>query len=333
MEISSQESDIQLADNDRLVSVLTQYAKDQLTDILQYKSLIWGVFDLQHTDFIVKKPNESEILSGHFKWIPIAPGIMMKLLLLSITRNEEININHTSSYIRTIFPQSAVPGSKITLWEDGMSLIDEKENEYVRIGYVNRMNTVEPEVYEEWFQTIQNTDTPKIEKFSEQELDKYLLQSGTFRFADSATFIRQKEENEVNEGDIFSWSYQLSSSDICFSDTHENTEKMYHGFFEEIAAQIGSLAMGKILWEVNAKDSKILTFKESIFKYDWKVLGERVDTHSVINVTWIVVKKEKRSISFIFIWKNDKWEELFRWEISGNVMSATILKKMSKKGE
>lgn len=69
MEIPLQESDIRSIDidNDPLISLLTIYAKLKLTEIFQYKSLIWDVFDLKHTDFIVKKPEESEILSGHFK--------------------------------------------------------------------------------------------------------------------------------------------------------------------------------------------------------------------------------------------------------------------------
>ena len=41
------------------------------------------------------------------------------------------------------------------------------------------------------------------EKFPDGERDKYLLQSGKFRFADSAVFVDQTKEGEVNEGDTF----------------------------------------------------------------------------------------------------------------------------------
>lgn len=56
-----------LSRQDRLISVLTGYAKEQLAEILQYKSLIQDVFDFDGKNFVVKKPEESEILSSHFK--------------------------------------------------------------------------------------------------------------------------------------------------------------------------------------------------------------------------------------------------------------------------
>jgi len=311
------------------IYAINQYIKTQLEENLKYKNLIWDVFSYENGSFTVKKPWESKILSNHFKWIPIVPWIMMKLLLLSLIKNKELNKNG-SKFCKTIFYKSWVPWSKIYIWEDLRSLVDENWDKYISIEYIDKLDWVEDSEYKMWFKRIKKQPIKNFKKSPKKDIDKSLLQIKKFRFAHNSWFIEQKEENDVNVWDMFSWQYKISPSDICFFNAHRNTEEIYHWFFEEITAQIWSLAMWKILWDVNDSKSKILTFWESILKFDSRKIKERLSVNSVINITWIIISKDRRYITFIYIWKNEKWENIFRWEISWNIISSKILSKMSK---
>lgn len=117
MEIPSQKPDIQSINETGSVSTLTESIKDLLEKKLQYESLIWDFFRFEDGGFVVRTPNEQSgggLLAHHFKDAPVVPGIMMKLLLLSLTKGKNLNKN-TGLYIETTFSQSAVPGSKIFL--------------------------------------------------------------------------------------------------------------------------------------------------------------------------------------------------------------------------
>lgn len=324
-----QEIDINSINGVGKIHFLNELVKWKLDEVIKYKTLIWDLFEFRDNCFVIKTPYNPEentswsrILSNHFKWIPIAPWVILKLLLLTLIKEEDLNKNNW--YIKTTFLNAWVPWSKIFLWEDGRSLVDEKWEKYITIDFGSGLDDKKDD-----FRKLNKIKTGKTTKFQQTELDKYLLQSWEFRFADSANFITQKILGEVNIGDTLFWEYQIKPNDTCFTDARYWKE-IYHWFFEEIVAQIGSLAMWKVLWEINWKKSKMLTFKESIFKMNSNKLRNNLKSDLKLNVVGVVVNKSDREISIAFIWRNQYWEKLFKWQITGDMVLVKMLERMNR---
>ncbi|MDD2487091.1 MAG: hypothetical protein PHS92_01880 [Candidatus Gracilibacteria bacterium] len=155
----------------------------------------------------------------------------------------------------------------------------------------------------------------------EEGIDNHLLQVGTFRFVTGAKFIFRKSKKDLNIGDVFQGCYEISP-DFNLSDLGD----MYPGFFEEIAAQVGSLTVGEYLGDIHNDSSKILTFNKSRLR----VLSNDLTESDRIFITGKVTDIQEKYISFAFFGSDESGKDLFQGEIVGNIMPVKLIKRMNR---
>lgn len=293
------------------------WVKTQVTWILWLESnpLLNVFWKAKNWNIMARDWENSKIMRNHLKWIPLVPWVVQKWLLLELTWKSDY-VKKWIEWVKTVFEKPILPWNIVVLWEDWVSLCNEKWEANVRI---------EPTNYRWEFQELYEELDEQLTPWN--ELDKYLLQTWEFRFVTWFSWISNEDKWNPQVWDIFQGYYEVPTN-FAFS---EDWNIPFY-LIEEFAAQIWSFWFWESLnthdenWKVVEEKRKILTFNSSTCQYTWLQLK----TWESFKLVWRIKTIEKRTASFEYVWYNSEWLEVIKWEITGNIVPLKILTRYLK---
>lgn len=284
-------------------------ASDKLLTPPNYNPLISDVFLVNPNlpEFEVRKAEDSIVLKWHFPWFPIVPWAVSRSIYK--TRNAELG-----NSLETTFINMVMPWDKLKI--DGNYLMKQKWEDWVNVALFSEFES------DAFYDIELPTEHPHT--LSESEIDKFLLQSGDFRFANGELKMYFLDNANLSVWDIFTWT--CSTQWIKF----EKDWNVLPELFDEIVAQVLSTWAWYILnWNsVNKKDTnfRILTYASSRIN---DVIKDVKIWERLICI-WKIIKVDKRGISVQFCLKKEDGTIIQHWTITWNIMKLWLLKKICK---
>lgn len=280
---------------------------------LEQKGMLSDLFEVQRDSglVLVKEGAHSEILRGHF-WI--GPMVVSKALAFS---NIDIEGSTIKTQVRDPLYSGNVCAINHAVDEEGkykptLSKIvtDGEEIKRVTVLEWSFVPRDKLKVNDE----LLNITEPFWPIISDEQLDKYMPHRSPFRFVTSAVFVSQKDTDKIQGWDIFAWTYEVPKASPFLEYqrdefTREETKCVNPFLYEEIAAQIGTAAMGEVFW----KDGKILIFWTTLSRWS----GLKIQPGEKVSVVGEIKSMKSTVWKIQYILRSEKWEIVMEWEITG----------------
>lgn len=269
--------------------------------------ILKDTFTLQDDgSFLVKWPDESNIMEWHLRDLPIVPGIVLKRLFFHQTGKQAKGV------VKAIFLWGVFSWQTIIVRKDGIYNLTGKKIMDISID-------TEEEI-------LQVNDTKNISYMPMYEsMNDYLLQQNKFRFVS-----RWEPQGVVKSESRFRWWFEIPED---FE--RQEGEHIPWEILEEIWAQVWSYITGpdlnkniSLITKIDGKEdlnpeAKIFTFK----------LGKSISTDipakagETLYVTWRVIQFDPngKEAHFCYEITNNEGQELLFWEIKGNIVPLKIL--------
>lgn len=293
-----------------LVNSITEWEASPIVDVVTFKW--WNI--------VTKWPEDSEVLDGHLRWMPLVPGVIQKWLLLKLSMLSQ-KVYYWINATKTKFERPILPRSIIKFNEDTKELQNENWETHISIELIDD------------FKVNLRVKYNKLEEqfLLEKDLDKYLLQTWKFRFATWFSWIENEDSANPKVWDIFQWYFAVPS-DFHFHQQFDKSDIVTPYLLEEFAAQIWSISFWDKFntlnddWTVDEDKRTVLTFNSSTCKLSWKSL-KLWDTFRLVGRVKTI---EKRTASFEYIGYDSEWNVIIEWEITGNIVPMKVLKRLIK---
>lgn len=257
--------------------------------------------------FLVKTPEDSQIMEGHLRDLPIVPGIVLKRLFLHQTQTKPEGV------VTTQFLWGVFSWQNITVRKDGI---------YNPAG--KKIVDISIDTKEDISQVKDTRDISYMPMY-EEEMDDYLLQQKTFRF------VSYGEKDGVMKNDSrFRGRFDVPENFLRAEDGKINPE-----IIEEIGAQIGAYVTGpdlnKDIPMIQTIENKVQLNPESkvfTFKLGRSVATETsAKTGETIYIKWRVITFDPngKEAHFCYSAENEQRKQLITGEIKGNIVPVKML--------
>ena len=285
-------------------AIPTQEQKERFTSA---PKMLQDTFTIQDDgSFLVKTPEESKVMEWHLKDLPIVPGIVLKRLFFHQTNTKAKGI------VTTQFLWGVFAGQTITVRRDGIYTPAGKKVVDIILETQERMESPD------------HNDEISYQKMN-QNPDDYLLQQHAFRF-----FSEGEKEGIMKDGTHFRGEYTIPEDFIRAEDGKISSE-----ILEEIGAQIWAYVTGPDLnknipmiqtvenkTQLNS-ESKVFTFK--LGKSSTTDIPTQTGEMVFVKGRVITFDPNGKEAHFCYTAENKDKQQLFSWEIKGNIVPVKML--------